>query len=490
MAQDGYNVLLMEEDPVQSELYSDLIRRVINCKVDVMSRIENPLDWIARSNYHLVVIDERLSKKSPNLSALGLLEQIKRLSPETSVILMSEQGTVEKAVAAIRMGAEDYLKKPFNLDSFQLAVKRGVDRKMVFGEDANLSNLLYLINSCQMISASLEQKKIFKIIQGYFAHELKCRYSGIYTKQVSEPDVSLLDCNEHEREQEHDRAMQDILTIALHTSQAILQIKEGQSYHFVERGKMTPGLFVFSFRCNGPLDYYYVGMSPETPVNLDSFDARIKMIKSQIEVTGKNIAEYMGVHKLIYMDDATGLYNTRYLNYILDREITQAQNLKRSFAVLFIDVDRFKTINDTHGHMVGTKVLNEMGAQLKRFVRESDTVFRYGGDEFVAVLSPCDLSTAKNVAERFRSAIEQEHFVHDEGLDLHFTVSIGVAIFPDHASSKRAIIDAADQAMYNVKRTTRNSVIIASVPQEHSSIESKESSKNSEINSDKVGNGS
>jgi diguanylate cyclase (GGDEF)-like protein len=148
----------------------------------------------------------------------------------------------------------------------------------------------------------------------------------------------------------------------------------------------------------------------------------------------------------------------------LDREIAQSKSNGKSFAVLFIDADRFKGINDNHGHLVGTKLLNELGEHFKRFVREKDTVFRYGGDEFVAVLSSCDLPTARLVAERIRESVEKHAFLSDEGLNLHFTVSIGVAIFPEHANSKKEIIDAADHAMYDAKKTTRNSVTIAGMP--------------------------
>jgi diguanylate cyclase (GGDEF)-like protein len=185
------------------------------------------------------------------------------------------------------------------------------------------------------------------------------------------------------------------------------------------------------------------------------------MLKAQIEVTGKNIEHYLGVQQLVYVDDATGLYNTRYLNYILDREITQSEASQKSFAILFIDADRFKLVNDTHGHLIGTRLLNELGNHLKRYVREKDTVFRYGGDEFVAVLSPCDLFTAKSVAERIRQSVEKKQFLKNEGLDIHFTISIGVALFPDHAKTKKDIIEAADQAMYCAKKTTRNRVSIS-----------------------------
>jgi two-component system cell cycle response regulator len=448
-----YHVLLIGEDPKQTEMYSELLGEVILCKVDVMSRVDSTLDWILQSNYHLVVID--LSGPVPS-SGLPLLEQIKRLSPVTSVIMVSEQSDVGEAVAAIRMGAEDYLKKPFNVEAFKLAVKRSLDRKIVFGGDNQAAKFLSLLNACQIISASLEQKKIFGIVQSYLSQELKCQHTSIYSMQTKEP--VRVDSGERE-----DRAMQEVLDIALHASGALSQmIDANEILRFVERGQLTPGLFVFRFQC-GQSDYFCVCMSPERPQPQEAFEGRLRMLKSQIEVTGKNIEQYMGVQHLVYVDDATGLYNTRYLNTVLDKEIQSAQVSGKSFAVLFIDADKFKSVNDTHGHLVGTKLLHELGEQLKRFVRDSDTVFRYGGDEFVAVLSGCDLGTAKSVAERIRQGIEQKAFLEADTPGLHFTVSIGVALFPDHAKSKKAIIEAADQAMYHAKKTARNCVSIADV---------------------------
>ncbi len=469
----SYQVLLIEEDLKQTELYADLIREVADCRVDVMSRMETAFDWIARSNYQLVVID---ISSIPGQDGLALLEQIKRISPVTSVILISETATVEQAVASIRMGAEDYLKKPFNLESFQLAVKRGLDRKTVFGENSGASSFLNLLNSCQMVSASFEQKKIFGIIRAYLERELKCGHSAVFglKKRVEEADPSAarieilrLEFDDpgvlnRGGERAPDRAMDEILDIALQASNPLPRMAEsGEFYRFVERGQLTPGLFIFRFQCAGPQDYFLVCLSPIRPLSIEAFESRLKMLKAQIEVTGKNIEEYQGVQQLVYVDDATGLYNTRYLHSVLDREIAQAQTTGRSFAVLFVDADKFKGVNDAHGHLVGTKLLNELGEQLKKLVRGKDTVFRYGGDEFVAVLSPCDLVTAKTVAERIRVSVEKHAFIADEGLNLHFTVSIGVALFPDHADSKQAVIDAADHAMYGSKKTTRNSVTIA-----------------------------
>jgi diguanylate cyclase (GGDEF)-like protein len=310
-----------------------------------------------------------------------------------------------------------------------------------------------------MISASLEQQKIFEIVQSYLARDLKIGFSVVYSLYGTDPiRVS------HVEKDSQDRAMEEVLDISLRASNPLPgMLESNEFYRFIDRGQLTPGLFIFRFKCAGQADYFCICLAPVRPLSIESFEGRLRMLKAQIEVTGKNIEEYLGVQHLVYVDDATGLYNTRYLNYILDREISQADASHKSFAVLFIDADKFKNVNDSHGHLVGTKLLNELGNQLKSFVRDSDTVFRYGGDEFVAVLYPSDLPTAKAVAERIRSSVEQTVFLESEGLNLRFTISIGVALYPEHAQSKKAIIEAADHAMYVAKKSTRNSVTIATV---------------------------
>jgi diguanylate cyclase (GGDEF)-like protein len=392
------------------------------------------------------------------MSGLALLEKIRRMSPVTSVILLAEKGTIEQAVAAIRLGAEDYLKKPFNVEAFQLAVKRGLDRKLVFGDNAGVSSFLSLLNSCQMISASLEPEKILGIIRSYLSRDLKSDHSAIYMIREGSP----FRVQESRQEGSGDRAMEEIIDIALQASNPLRgMIEADEFYRFVERGQLTPGLFIFRFQWGGKTDYFCVCLSPERPAAMEAFEGRLRMLKAQIEVTGKNIEQYLGVQNLVYVDDATGLYNTRYLHYVLDREIAQFEAAGKSFAVLFIDADRFKGVNDKYGHLIGTKLLNELGNHLRKFVRDKDTVFRYGGDEFVVVLSPADLVTARSVAERIRQSVEENDFLANEGLNLHFTVTIGVALFPDHAASKKEIIDAADHAMYGAKNKQRNSIMIA-----------------------------
>jgi diguanylate cyclase (GGDEF)-like protein len=164
---------------------------------------------------------------------------------------------------------------------------------------------------------------------------------------------------------------------------------------------------------------------------------------------------------LSMIDDLTSLYNQRYLPTIIDHEISRAQRRGQSFSVLFMDLDFFKLVNDTRGHWVGSKVLKEVGQLLKSSIRSCDFGFRYGGDEFVLVLPDTNLNGGQVVAERIRKTIEEARFIV-EGHELRLTVSVGLAVFPDHAHSKDQILQLADQAMYYGKRKSRNIVYVAS----------------------------
>ena len=164
---------------------------------------------------------------------------------------------------------------------------------------------------------------------------------------------------------------------------------------------------------------------------------------------------------LIYIDDLTKLYNGRYLNVVLDREMKRSERYRNFFCVLFMDIDFFKRVNDAHGHLVGSRVLVEVGAVLRACVRDSDTVVRYGGDEFVVLLVETNADEAMIVAERMRKMVEAEPFVKDAGLNIRLTISIGIAAFPEHATTKQILLNLADQAMYRGKESTRNVVYLA-----------------------------
>jgi diguanylate cyclase (GGDEF)-like protein len=164
---------------------------------------------------------------------------------------------------------------------------------------------------------------------------------------------------------------------------------------------------------------------------------------------------------LSYIDDVTDLYNQRYLKLVLDKEINRAQRSENCFSVLFMDIDHFKRVNDTRGHLVGSKVLVELSKIIHQNTRVVDYGFRYGGDEFLVVLVGTSAEQAKVVAERMRKQVEESVFDID-GIQLKVTLSIGIASFPEHAKTKEQVIELADKAMYDGKKKSRNIVYVAS----------------------------
>jgi diguanylate cyclase (GGDEF)-like protein len=151
----------------------------------------------------------------------------------------------------------------------------------------------------------------------------------------------------------------------------------------------------------------------------------------------------------------------RYLHLMLDQEIKAAQESQGCFSLLFLDLDYFKNVNDSHGHLVGSKLLVEVSRVMKTCIRDKDIAVRYGGDEYVILLRGTDSGGGLKVGERIRRTIETHQFLAREGYGLSITTCIGVASFPEHAKDKETLLDMADRAMYRGKKGTRNIIYIA-----------------------------
>lgn len=161
-------------------------------------------------------------------------------------------------------------------------------------------------------------------------------------------------------------------------------------------------------------------------------------------------------------DSLTGLYNRRYLNEVLEREIRRAARTRRQLAVLVLDVDNFKGLNDTCGHEAGDAFLRQLGAFLQQRVREDDVACRYGGDEFVILLAETSLETARKRARQLREGIKTLSVAHRGQYLTPPTVSLGAALYPDHGASADELIRAADDALYKAKARGRDCLVISS----------------------------
>ena len=162
--------------------------------------------------------------------------------------------------------------------------------------------------------------------------------------------------------------------------------------------------------------------------------------------------------ELSVTDDLTKLYNSRYLNASLSREVQRARRYRAQVSLIFLDLDGFKNVNDQHGHLAGSRALVEVGAVIRNMVREIDIVCRFGCDEFTVILPQTGSEGARIIAERIRQRLEETVFLETFSLAVRITASFGVATFPDHALSEKSLIQKADEAMYRVKGRGKNAV--------------------------------
>jgi len=172
----------------------------------------------------------------------------------------------------------------------------------------------------------------------------------------------------------------------------------------------------------------------------------------------ENAYNYRRIHELTIKDDLTKLYNSRHLHTLLDREIEKARQEKTHLSLIFIDLDHFKSVNDTHGHLVGSQLLRELGDVILEMLGDVYIGTRYGGDEFVLILPNTTKEKSLEFAHRLRDKVNDATFLEKKGLFIKVTASFGLASLPEDAKSKDELVRLADDAMYRVKAKSRNGI--------------------------------
>ena len=198
----------------------------------------------------------------------------------------------------------------------------------------------------------------------------------------------------------------------------------------------------------------------------EPFDAsaleRAARVAGYAEIALQNAERYGQAKDRAFVDDVTEAYNARYLHQAVEHEVQRAERSGRPLCILFLDLDRFKLVNDRYGHLVGSQTLRQLARVLAGCVRQVDTLARYGGDEFTIVLVDTDLASALAVAERIRRSVGETLFEGGRDAPIRLSISIGVAAFPRHGRDRETLLDMADKAMYRAKSLGRNRVCSAS----------------------------
>ena len=451
-------VLIVDDSRLILEIARDALSR--QCEIACCSSAEEALAALEEQPADLVISDLSM----PGMSGIDLLQRIRHEFPGTEFILLTAHASVESAISALRMGASDYLIKPISPEALAAVVERILSQRRLIEENDRLREALAILESSRTLMGTLDPNEFYSVALDLLLRSLgRTRGVALYRRG----SIPMSDGVAFRGFTEVDASrLRDVLVaekrVDLEAIPDLGVVQEGQLHDAVrDLGLVEEGCIVLPLRGNeteiGALWIFDAGR------RFADFELeRVRIFAGHAQLALRNAERYHRAKERAFIDDVTEVYNARYLVQATEREIQRADRYGKSLSALFLDLDRFKLVNDENGHLVGSRVLRQLSVVLSSCIRQVDTLARYGGDEFTILLIDTEHETAMVVAERIRRTVADTRFEGSTGAPIYLEISIGAATYPQHGQVREALIDAADKAMYLAKSRGRNRVCSAS----------------------------
>lgn len=435
------------------------------------------LSYVASGQPDLVVIDESVREMAP----MEIIKHVRHRagSRDVPLVLTSTQKQGQAAAAAIRAGASDYIRKPFELSEVLARVSTHVERGRLVREarrEAETRGIVLEI--VRDVTASLSSEEIFDLLVRRISKLFQIRRcsmilveeggsKGTVVAAQDDPSISALslDLTRYPEIRQAVETGAPVLVKNLKRSALFEQIRPLWETENIDIDIQSIVTIPFTFD-QGRSGVFFLRSSQDEPA-LDEESVRLTSAIAQGTVRALNraamfesvLSHQEQLEMLAKMDELTGCLSRRFLMERLENELERAVRYERLLGLVMFDIDDFKRLNDTHGHITGDAALRSIGEVLRRSLRTADFVGRYGGDEFLLVLPETSVHGTHQLAERIRSGVSRRQF-ELRGGTLRLTVSGGVAGFPDsNVVRLEDLIDRADQALYRAKEAGRNKVL-------------------------------
>lgn len=432
---------------------------------------------------HVILSDIRM----PGMSGIQLLEKVRELSSDIQFIVMTSHASLETAINAIRLGAYDYLHKPFEdiadvittvdrtiemlylqYQNEQLLEELGHKNKALTSLNARIAKEKEEVVRINTLMSQLAKvKDVSDTIQVFidnvsqlcgdekviFLRYLPAYYSLMVSHAAKLPIEELRKTGINLKDIDPKVIMETLKNPQMMPRLAELMGQVFKVTEFlavpVETDEEFVGIVVV---CNNVNDTSMRRV----------FDSYVQIFR----VSYSNAALQKRIHNMAIKDPLTGLHNRRFFNDKLDEEITRSRRTKMPVSLVYMDIDHFKKYNDQNGHPMGDQLLKMVATVLQKTSRKNDVVCRIGGEEFVLILPHTDSKGAAIKAEKLRRIIEATKFPFGEKQPLGMvSMSMGVSEYPSLSSDAESIVKSADEALYHAKKTSRNCVALATVPE-------------------------
>ncbi len=437
-----YRLLVVDDDQRHRESLRDLIS-LAGFQAAMAGSGHDALEMLNQEHYDLMLLDLRM----PEIDGHQILDHIKSHGLDTGVIIVSGEPSWDEATRTLRRGADDFIRKPYAPDEVIAAIENSLKKRRLEQENRRIQEQLrmseklhrFIVNNSPDLIYILDQNGHFRFlnqrVESLLGHNKKDLLNKHYSELLFDADQKdLLHMFDERRTGE--RATRNL--------ELRLKRKVGESE-------------------NGP-EYVPITMELSSMGVYSHLEGKEKQFIGTYgvarDITERKKAEDM-INFQAYHDLLTGLPNRALFKDRLGLAIRQAARDKTRLAVMFLDLDRFKLVNDTLGHTCGDLLLQSVANRIQSTIRKVDTLSRIGGDEFTLLLPKINHEKdAALIADKIVAALKPPFLIEEH--ELYVRASIGIALYPEHGSEIDTLIKRADMAMYEVKSKGRDGYVFYS----------------------------